>query len=344
MTELVRTYGRWLTGLFLLLTAVWMVGLILVPQFFMVERSLWVERSTSDISLRIDRAYNDLSLLQFDLNAAPDAEKPALEREIAGLQEEIAALEAEELSPSRQYTLSNYTRMSNLHFRIFLRTIVYAVLVTGFALVVCYPIAYAIAQVAPPRRGAFLMLGLIIPYAINELLRVYAWLMILDYQGVLNSILDWLGVTNLAAQQWIPFLESPASVFVAMVYAYILFMVFPIYNTLETLDKNQVEAARDLGASTWRIHRRVVIPYAKPGIAVGCIMTFMLSAGSYAVPQIMTRGISGDWFSQTIYRQFYESNNWNVGAAYAFTLLLVCVVFIFAMMLVFRVGIRDIAK
>jgi spermidine/putrescine transport system permease protein len=121
-------------------------------------------------------------------------------------------------------------------------------------------------------------------------------------------------------------------------------MVFPIYNTIETLDKNQIEAARDLGASTWRIHWRVVIPHAKPGIAVGCIMTFMLSAGSYSVPQVMTRGKSGDWFSQLIYRQFFESFNWNIGAAYSFTLLLACIAFIFLMMTLCRVGIKDIAK
>jgi spermidine/putrescine transport system permease protein len=88
----------------------------------------------------------------------------------------------------------------------------------------------------------------------------------------------------------VPFPESGSGVFIAMVYAYVLFMVFPLYNVLETLDMNQVEATRDLGASTWNLHRRVVIPHARPGIAVGCVMTFMLSAGSYAVPHIMTRG------------------------------------------------------
>jgi spermidine/putrescine transport system permease protein len=234
--------------------------------------------------------------------------------------------------------------MSSLHFQIFVKTIGYAALVTIFALVVCYPVAYTVAQLATPNKAALLMLGLIIPYAINELLRVYAWLMILDYQGVINSFLAWLGLVDLEARTWIPFLEYPGSVFVALIYAYVLFMVFPMYNTIETLDKNQIEAARDLGASTWRIHWRVVIPHAKPGIAVGCIMTFMLSAGSYSVPQVMTRGKSGDWFSQLIYRQFFESFNWNQGAAYSFTLLLVCIAFIFLMMTVFRVGIRDIAK
>nr|WP_255599459.1 ABC transporter permease [Afifella sp. IM 167] len=310
----------------------------------MAERSFWVEEKPNDISLKIDRAYADLSTMKFDLARAEGPGKDEIAGRIEAKKREIAGLEEQEKQPRKVYTMRNYTRMSALHFQIFLRTIFYAAMVTVLALVVCYPVAYAIAQVATPRRAAFLMLGLIIPYAINELLRVYAWLMILDYQGVLNTMLDWIGVTDLATQQWIPFLQSPGAVFVAMVYAYILFMVFPIYNTLETLDKNQVEAARDLGASTWRIHWRVVIPYAKPGMAVGCIMTFMLSAGSYSVPQIMTRGTSGDWFSQTIYRQFFESNNWNNGAAYAFTLLIVCTLFIFLMMLVFRVGVRDIAR
>jgi spermidine/putrescine transport system permease protein len=310
----------------------------------MVERSLWIRQESTQLSLQIDRLYNDVSLLKLDAQSASDAEKPAIEDKVSKIEEQIAELEAQETAPQKVYTLANYTRMSGLHLYIFVRTIIYAAMVTVLALVVCYPIAFAVARVATPRVAAFLMLGLIIPYAINELLRVYAWLMILDYQGVLNTMLQWIGVTDLAKHQWIPFLESPAAVFVAMVYAYILFMVFPIYNTLETLDRNQLEAARDLGASSWRIHWRIAIPHAKPGIAVGCIMTFMLSAGSYAVPQIMTRGTSGDWFSQTIYRQFFESNNWNVGAAYAFTLLIVCIIFIFLMMLIFRVGIRDIAR
>ena len=132
---------------------------------------------------------------------------------------------------------------------------------------------------APPRAAPSPLLLLVIPYAINELLRVYAWLMLLDYQGVLNSLLAWLGMVDFRRRTWIPFLEYSGSVFVAMVYAYILFMVFPIYNTMETLDRNQIEAARDLGAATLRIHRRIVIPHAKPGIAVGCIMTFMLVGG-----------------------------------------------------------------
>ncbi len=350
MQSLVQTYGRALTGLFCALAVIWVLGLIVIPQLFMVDQSFWWKEKGADefqVSNQIDRLYNDVSLWQLDLRAL-DAEqtdeRADLDAKIAAAEAEIEQLENVEIDPPKQYGLRNYTRMSELHIRIFFKTIGYAALVTLIALVVCYPVAYTVAQLATPNKAALLMLGLIIPYAINELLRVYAWLMILDYQGVINTFLSWFGLVDLEAKTWVPFLEYPGAVFVALIYAYVLFMVFPIYNTIETLDKNQIEAARDLGASTWRIHSRVVIPHAKPGIAVGCIMTFMLSAGSYSVPQVMTRGKSGDWFSQLIYRQFFESFNWNQGAAYSFSLLLTCIAFVFLMLAVFRVGIRDIAK
>ena len=345
MGSVLRAYGRGLGGFLIILATVWILVLILVPLGAMVEQSLWWRDAKGDVSLTIDRAYNDISLLQLDANSEADAaKKAALESQIAAKQAEIAQLEAQEINPPKSYGLDNFTRMSGLHFYIFIRTILYALMVTALALVVCYPMAYVVALASGPRKAIVLTVALIVPYAINELLRVYAWLMILDYRGVINGILAWLGMVDLDNRGWIPFLENPSAVFLAMIYTYVLFMVFPMVNTLETLDRNQIEAARDLGASAFRIHRRVIIPHAKPGIAVGCIMTFMLSAGSYSVPAIMTRGQGGDWFSQLVYRQFFESNNWNMGSAYAVSLLVVCTAFILIMMRLFGVGLRDIAK
>ncbi|MEO1089765.1 MAG: ABC transporter permease [Pseudomonadota bacterium] len=344
MRELVRAYGTGLTTVIVSLAAFWVLVMIVLPQAFMLDQSLWSKDRDVGLSVRIDRAWNELSTLELDLTTAAPADQQEITARIEGLRADIADMEAQETDPPRVYGFQNYTKMSGLHFYIFIKTIVFALAVTVLALVVCYPIAFAIAFVAPPQRAALMMLGLIVPYAINELLRVYAWLMILDYQGVINSGLQVLGLVSFADRTWVPFLEYPSSVFIALVYAYVLFMIFPIYNTVETLDRNQLEAARDLGASTWRTHLRVVIPHAKPGIAVGCIMTFMLSAGSYSVPQIMTRGKSGDWFSQLIYRQFYESQNWNVGAAYSFSLLIACLVFILIMMRMFRVGVKEIGR
>ena len=345
MHSLTRSYGRPLATLFVFLTGFWLLALIALPQAFMVEHSLWDLDRDDQLGIKIDRSYAELGLLEYDLSSAKTpAAKEQFQQRIDELKANIAALEAQETEPPKRYGLQNYTKMSSLHFSIFVKSIIYALAVTVLALIVCYPIAFIIAKVATPQRAALMMLGLIIPYAINELLRVYAWLMILDYQGVINNLLAVMGFIDLEAREWVPFLEYPGAVFVALIYAYVLFMVFPIYNTVETLDKNQLEASRDLGASLWQTHRRVVIPHAKPGIAVGCIMTFMLSVGSYSVPQIMTRGKSGDWFSQLIYRQFFDSQSWNTGAAYSFSLVIVCLIFILIMMRVFNVGIRDIAK
>ncbi len=282
--------------------------------------------------------------------AGIEAEEAPLLAKKGELEAQIATLEAAEKSTSgavaldTSYSLRNFTMMSSVHLQIFLATIIYALCVTILSFALCYPVAYAVAMTTNRNKLAILMLGLLIPYAINELLRIFSWIMILEKQGVLNGLLDLLGIINMEAGEGFRFVASNGAVFTVMIYAYVLFMVFPIYNTVDTLDKNQIEAAKDLGASTWRIHWRVVLPHAKPGIAVGAIMTFMLSAGSIAVPSAVGRGLHPDWFSQVIYRRFFEADNWNQGAAYSLALLVACIIFILFNMWIFRVGIRDIAK
>ncbi|WP_372501229.1 ABC transporter permease [Tistrella mobilis] len=238
-------------------------------------------------------------------------------------------------------SFANYAALfsNQIHFAIFIKTIWASALVTLLTLVACYPIAYYLAQVATRRRAATVMLVLIIPFWINEVLRTFAWYIILALNGPLNGLLLGLGVID----QPVRWIDGNGAVLVGMVYAYVLFMVFPIYNAIESLDRAQIEAARDLGAGWPRIHRRVVIPHAKPGIATGCIMTFMLAAGSYAVPALL--GSPGSrWFTQIIYDWFFEGGNWHMGAAYAFVLLLICMGFIMIMMRVFKVGVGDIAR
>jgi spermidine/putrescine transport system permease protein len=120
-------------------------------------------------------------------------------------------------------------------------------------------------------------------------------------------------------------------------------MILPIFNAVESLDHNQIEAARDLGSPWWRIHYRVVMPHAKPGIASGCTMVFMLVAGALAAPQILG-GPSSLWFTQIIYQWFNTGGNWPRGSAYAFVLLVICIVFVMAVMRVFKVRFGEIAK
>jgi spermidine/putrescine transport system permease protein len=242
--------------------------------------------------------------------------------------------------PEDVYTLKNYVLLATtpLHRAIFLKTIWSSVIVTAIALLICYPISYYMAKVTRGARMSWLMIGIIVPYWINELLRLFAWQLILADKGVLNQALLALGMIA----DPINFRAGNGAVILGMAYAYILFMVFPLYNALESLDRNQVDAARDLGASWPRIHRRIIIPHAKPGIAVGCIMTFMLAAGTIAAPQLLGSP-SSFWFTQIIYTNF-ETANWNQGAAYAIVLAVLCLVFVMLMLRIFRVSLKELAK
>lgn len=243
--------------------------------------------------------------------------------------------------PEDTYTLQNYITLWNndIHRTIFFKTIWSSLLVAVLTLVVCYPVAYFLAKVATPGQAALCILLLIIPFWINEILRTFSWYIILSFRGPLNALLLAIGVID----RPIRFLSGDGGVMVGMVYAYILFMVFPLYNAMESLDSNQVKAARNLGAGWIRTHWRVIIPHAKPGIATGAIMVFMLSAGSYAVPALL--GSPGSrWFTQIIYNWFFEGGNWNQGAAYAFVLLILCIGFIALVMRLFKVGLGDIAR
>ncbi len=349
MKDMLLRYGRFITAYILISCTVWIVGLVIVPQLMMVDYSLWYRDETA-VQKRLEKMNvleDRLLMIDSDIAAEkyldhPDQAKiDSLDAEYESLSAEISKMEASETSAVKKYGMKNYmTLFSNtLHRSVFLKSIWSSVVITLLAFAICYPVACYLAFSVKKQTAALLFLGLVIPYWVNEILRTFAWLIILSYKGVLNTLLMKAGFIS----QPIDFLNGNVGVLAGMAYAYVLFMVFPMYNTLSTLDKNQIEAARDLGASWIRIHRRIIIPYAKPGIAVGSIMTFMLAAGTYAVPAILG-GTSGIWFTQIIYSWFFDGGNWNQGSAYAFILLLLCVVFIAFMMRLFRVKMEDMAK
>lgn len=226
-----------------------------------------------------------------------------------------------------------------LHLEVFFRTVWAAILVTILNLVICYPIAYYMTQVVSSGRTRLIILCLILPFWINEILRAFAFRILFGLNGPINLLLMNLGITS----EPVEFIKADVALYTGLAYAYVLLMIFPLYNAIESLDHNQVEAARDLGSPWWRIHWRVVIPHAKPGIASGCTMVFMLTAGALAAPQILG-GPSSLWFTQVIYQWFYTGGNWPQGAAYAFVLLTACIIFVLAMMRLFRVSLGEIAK
>jgi len=242
--------------------------------------------------------------------------------------------------PRDVYSLDNILYLANesVHRAIFLKTVWASALVAFLTLVVCYPLAYWLAQSATPNRSAVVLLALTIPFWINEVLRTLAWYILLAFRGPLNALLLSLGVIDQPVRWY-----GDVGVLAGMVYAYILFMLFPIYNSIESLDRSQIDAARDLGASTWRTHWRVVIPHAKAGIATGCVFTFMLAAGSYVAPALL--GAPGSrWFTEIIYNWFFEGGDWNRGAAYALVLLVLCLTVVLVTLRIFRVNLTDVAK
>lgn len=241
--------------------------------------------------------------------------------------------------PEDIWTLDNYIFLfsNQLHRSIFFKTIWSSIIVTATTLALCYPISFYLAQMVKKSRIGWMMIALIIPYWINELLRIFAWQLILSDAGILNHLMIAAGLLS----EPINFRAGNSAVIIGMIYAYIIFMVFPLYNVMENLDRNQIDAARDLGGGWFSIHYKVVIPHAKPGIAVGCIMTFMLAAGSIAAPQLLGSP-SSFWFTEIIYTNF-ETANWNQGAAYAAVLAGLCLAFVFLMLKVFNVSLKDLA-
>jgi spermidine/putrescine transport system permease protein len=291
-------------GTYLLLAVVvWLMIFILLPQFFM-----------------------------FDFSFRPNL-PPA---EVGGVKD--------------VYTLSHYKYMAFgseqagqsynvVDVWVFVRTIVTAVFVTIFDLILCYPIAYYLAHVAKGSWARLMVIALIIPYWDNELLRAFAFKIMLGTTGIFNSFLLWLGIVD----QPIDFIFENYALYAGLGYSFLLLMIFPIYNAVESLDGNQIEAARDLGAPWWRIHKRVVIPYAKAGISSGCTMVFMLTAGALAAPQILG-GPSSLWFTQIIYQWFNQGNNWNRGSAYAVFLLLSTIVMVLVVMKLFKVKLGETVR
>lgn len=229
--------------------------------------------------------------------------------------------------------------LNTTHIYAFVFTIVTSVLVTALNFVICYPLAYYMAQAGTAQKVRLLMLALIVPYWVNEILRAFSLRLLLASRGLINQALMGMGLTD----KPLDFLGMDVGLYVGLSYAYLLIMIFPLYNAIESLDKNQIEAARDLGAPWWKIHRDVVIPYAKPGIASGCTMVFMLAAGSLAAPQFLG-GPSTLWFTSIVYDFFFQAFNWPRGAAYAFILLIACIAFVMLMLRLFKVSLGETIK
>lgn len=239
------------------------------------------------------------------------------------------------------HTLSNYVEFATnpLYWKVFIKTTYSAALITLVAFLVAFPVAYVLAKVAAGSWRRRLLILILIPFWVSEIVRTYAWLLILSEQGVLNQLLRALGLIEVP----VSYLYRDGTVVLGMAYAYMLFMIFPLYAVLESLDSSLIEAAQDLGAGHLQVLRWIILPHAVPGAVAGGIMVFMLSVGTFVVPTILG-GKGAIWFVELIYRRFYDALNWNLGSAFSFVLLILSMLFVVGVLRIFGLSVRRVIQ
>jgi spermidine/putrescine transport system permease protein len=231
------------------------------------------------------------------------------------------------------FTLENYQRLigfteegfDTLYVSILGRSLSLALQTTVFVILLAYPLAFFIARSPAQRRNTLLFLVLV-PLWTNFVIRIYAWIMILRTQGVLNSVLGWLaGLVGLSYAPF-DFYPSQGAVLVGMVYEFLPFMILPIYTSLEKIDGSLFEAAADLGANSLWTFLRVTLPLSMPGVVAGTILTFIPVIGTFVVSDILG-GRQVILVGNLIQRQFLEARNPPFGAAASIVLMVMTLIF-----------------
>jgi spermidine/putrescine transport system permease protein len=227
------------------------------------------------------------------------------------------------------FTHANFVTVVSdpLYWTVTLRSLAIAGLVTLATVVTAYPVAYYLAFHAGRRRGLLLFL-VTLPFWTSYLLRVFAWKIVLAYNGVLNSALIESGIWS---EPTLAFLNTPAAVVVTLAHAYAPFAILPIYVALDTIPKSLLEAASDLGARPFTSFRRVVLPNSMPGVLAAALVVFVPTVGDYVTPALVG-GPASTMIGTLIQAQFGKANDWPFGAALAVAVMLV----ILAVVLVVR--------
>ncbi len=216
------------------------------------------------------------------------------------------------------FSLDNYATFFTepLYWRTFMRTAVMSLLATLLTLLVAFPVAFYIAKVSQGKTKSMLFVACLLPFWVSELVRSYGWMILLRESGLISGLLQSVGL----ADQPVEMLYNDVTIMVGLVYTSMLFMVVPLVTTLDSLDNSLIEAAYDLGGSSWDVLREVVIPHAMSGIVAGCIVVFMLTLGNYLTPTLLG-GKDSLWFTEQIFTQFITRFNWEQGSAFGILLL-----------------------
>ncbi|HEY2530055.1 MAG TPA: ABC transporter permease subunit [Xanthobacteraceae bacterium] len=215
-------------------------------------------------------------------------------------------------------SLDNYALLGSdpLYFLSYVKSVEIAAFSTLILLVIGYPIAYGIAR-TPRRTQAVLVLLVVLPFWTAFLIRIYAWMNILQLDGPLNRLLMALAIIR-KPRVW---LATDTAVYIGIVYSYLPFMVLPLYATLERLDQSLLEAAADLGCPRWRAFWLVTLPLSAPGVLAGTLLCFIPIVGEFVIPDLLG-GSQTPMIGQTIWMEFFGNKDWPTASAVA--IILVC--------------------
>ena len=222
-----------------------------------------------------------------------------------------------------KFTLSNYTRLLNADYiKIYIQSIVIALVTTVLCILIGYPFAYFIARTKSKKKKILYML-VIIPFWTNSLIRIYGWRSFLGTSGWINSILQGLHIVN----EPVDLLYKQGTTILGMVYCLIPFMILPLYTAIEKLDTSLLEASSDPGARPSSTFFEVILPLTSSGIFSGSLMVFIPCLGYFFVSDILGGGNS-DVIGNLIERQFQSGNNWPLGAALSIILIIVTLILV----------------
>ena len=213
-----------------------------------------------------------------------------------------------------------YLVRDSLYVNAYLSSLKIATISTLLCLLVGYPIAYAIARMSPANRNIALML-VILPSWTSFLIRIYAWVGILKNNGLLNNFLMSLGLIDEPLQ----ILHTPVAVYIGIVYAYLPFMVLPLYANLVKHDHRLIEAANDLGARPWKAFLTVTLPLSKAGIIAGAMLVLIPVVGEFVIPE-MLGGADTLMIGRVLWQEFFNNRDWPVASAVAIVMLVLLIV------------------
>ena len=228
------------------------------------------------------------------------------------------------------FTLDNFARMGT-YAVVFARSFKLALIATAVCLLVGYPVAYMISREGPRFQRIAMML-VMLPMWMNFLLRTYSWMSILENTGLLNRFFSAIGLIDLVNRlcgtdlAYFPMINTQGAVVLGMVYNYLPFMILPIYSVIEKLDGSLLEAARDLGANSARVFRKVILPLSLPGVLSGVTMVFVPSVSTFAISKLL--GGSNELLLGDLIEQQFLGTAYNpyLGSAIALVMMVIVVV------------------